>query len=168
MQELYAIATGKFESNNCSQCISSLEIFHIASLYLSQDVITQTLIQGCEALNLTSLVDYGTCESYFSGTGGLGSYFAQLLQKMSLETGDMQAFCYYEFDIREAPPVVEINENDWFPPKPANKTLAPQPSGKTMEVLHFSDWHSESLVTVGAHLYHSLIATSGSTLRCRL
>ena len=93
-------------------------------------------------MNLTSIVKPSTCESYFSGTGGLGPYFAQLLQKMSLATGDMQAFCYYEFKVCEAPPAIQINENDWFTPKPANKTTAPPPSGKTMDVLHFSDWHS--------------------------
>jgi len=132
-------------NDTCNQCIASLEVFHIASLILSQDAITEVLIAGCNALNLTSLVDHGTCESYFSGTGGLGPYFAQLLQKMSLATGDMQAFCYYEFELCDAPPVVRINENDWFTPKPANKTVAPSASGKIVEILHFSDWHSKSI-----------------------
>ena len=142
MQEIYAIGTGKFANDTCSQCISSVEVFHVASLFLSQDVITETLIAGCHALNLISIVKPSTCESYFSGTGGLGPYFAQLLQKMSLETGDMQAFCHYEFQVCGAPPVARIDENDWFSPKPANKTSAPAPSGQTVNVLHFSDWHS--------------------------
>lgn len=154
VEELYAIATGKFENNTCSQCVASVEIFHIASLVLSQDAITDVLIAGGNALNLTSLVDYGTCENYFSGTGGLGPYFTQLLQKMSLETGDMQAFCYYEFALCTAPSVVQINENDWFSPKPANKTTAPAPSGKTVDVLHFSDWHSKSSVCIAANQIH--------------
>ena len=55
---------------------------------------------------------------------------------MSLATGDMQAFCYYEFELCDAPPVVRINEDEWFTPKPANKTAAPPASGNSLEVLH--------------------------------
>ncbi|KAK5112363.1 hypothetical protein LTR62_004326 [Meristemomyces frigidus] len=63
---------------------------------------------------------------------------------MSAATGDMQAFCWY-VRLCKAPPVVAINENDWFPPKPADKTVAPQPCGKTVNVVHYSDWHIVTL-----------------------
>lgn len=143
VQEVVAIANGKFESDSCSKCISSVEVLHIAALSLSQESMTSILIDVCNALDLAALglTNYGTCDQYFASTGGLGNYLAQLLQKMSLATGDMQAFCYYEFTVCDEPPIIEINESDWFPPKPANKTTAPPPSGSTVPVLHFSDWH---------------------------
>jgi sphingomyelin phosphodiesterase len=55
----------------------------------------------------------------------------------------MQAFCHYEFSVCKVPPLISIDENDWFPPKPANKLEAPESCGKTFDVLHFSDWHSK-------------------------
>jgi len=146
VQEMVAIGSGKLGNDMCSICTSNLEVLHIASLSLSQDMLTGIMIEVCEILDLKSLVAPASCSSYFSGTGGLGPYFAQLLQKMSVSTGDMQAFCYYEFSLCKAPPITAVNENDWFPPKPANKTAAPPSSGKTVNVLHFSDWHSESSV----------------------
>lgn len=81
----------------------------------------------CNYFDLT--VDAATCESEYSGTGGTGPYLAQLFQKMMLRTGDMQAFCYYELEFCEPPPVIDIDESMWFTPKPANKTTAPPPSG---------------------------------------
>ena len=81
----------------------------------------------CNAFQLT--VDAATCESEYSGTGGTGPYLAQLFQKMTLATGDMQAFCYYELGYCDVPPVIEIDESQWFSPKPANRTTAPAPSG---------------------------------------
>ncbi|EMC96490.1 hypothetical protein BAUCODRAFT_24254 [Baudoinia panamericana UAMH 10762] len=150
LQELYAIGTGKLGNNICQICQSSLEVLHLASLVLSQDSITQILIDSCVAFNLTAYTDGGSCQSYVSGTGGLGPYAAQLLQKMSLATGDMQAFCYYEFSLCPAPPVVAINESEWFTPKPASKMVAPPPSGRTVNVLHFSDWHMDPRFDVGS------------------
>lgn len=111
---------------------------------MPQDVMTEILVNICETLGLTALTDGGSCESYFSGTGGLGPYLAQLLQKMSLATGDYHAFCHYTFSVCPEPPLVAISESDWFPPKPAGKMSAPEPSGKTVDVLHFSDWHSKN------------------------
>ncbi len=144
VHEVVAISTGGLINDSCTICQASLDVLHIASLTLSQDAMTAIMIDICVALDLNSLTDHGSCESYFSGTGGLGPYFAQVLQKMSLTTGDMQAFCFHEFSTCKAPPLVKINESDWFAPKPANRMSAPQPSGETFNVLHFSDWHSKS------------------------
>ena len=62
--------------------------------------------------------------------GGLGPYWAQLFSKMSLETGDQQALCYYWFDVCEAPPTIEIDERQYFGEKPKSANVAPEPSGK--------------------------------------
>lgn len=143
IKEVVAIGNGKSDDDDCSICISSVELLHVASLFLSQDTITDVLVGVCQQLNLTSIVEPDTCETYFSKTGGLGPYFAQFLQKMSLDTGDMQAFCYFEFSVCDFPPIIAIDESDWFTPKPANKTTVPTPCGETYDVLHFSDWHMD-------------------------
>ncbi|KAK0321818.1 hypothetical protein LTR82_007304 [Friedmanniomyces endolithicus] len=149
VQEVVAISTGGLINDSCTICQASLDVLHIASLTLSQNAMTTIMIDICITLDLTSLTDHGSCESYFSGTGGLGPYLAQVLQRMSLATGDMQAFCFYEFSTCKAPPLAKINERDWFPPKPANRMSAPQPSGETFNVLHFSDWHMDPRYDVG-------------------
>jgi sphingomyelin phosphodiesterase len=56
-------------------------------------MITDLLIRTCNHSDLT--VAASTCDSEFSRFGGLGPYWAQLFQKVTLETGDMQAFCHY-------------------------------------------------------------------------
>jgi sphingomyelin phosphodiesterase len=144
VQEIVAISSGALGNDSCSICVTDVQVMHIASLSLTQDAMTVIMIEICSALKLTEIVAPATCESYFSGTGGLGPYLAQVLRKMSLATGDMQAFCHYEFGVCDMPPLTVIDESDWFPPKPANRTAAPESCGETFEVLHFSDWHSVS------------------------
>lgn len=54
---------------------------------------------------------------------------------MSLSTGDMQAWCYYNWKSCDRPPVVQIDESKWFSPKPANAMVAPPPSGMFWELV---------------------------------
>lgn len=49
--------------------------------------------------------------------------------------------CYYNCDTCEVPPTIEIDESLYFSPKPAKAEKVPPPSGKTINVLHLSDWH---------------------------
>ena len=111
---------------------------HIAALTQPPETITNLLILICEAINLTLIAS--SCYEEFSGTGGLGPYLAQLYAKMSQSTGDMQAWCYYQFQTCTLPPLIQINESDWFSPKPEG-AVPPKPSGETINVLHLSDWH---------------------------
>lgn len=126
------------ESTNCSQCISMIEVFHLAALTQSPAAITSLLIRACNHFGWS--VNAASCESEYSKTGGTGAYLAQVLRWMSLATQDMQAYCHYQLGLCDVPPVMELDEREWFSPKPSNVTAAP-PSGKTMQVLHFSDWH---------------------------
>ncbi len=82
--------------------------------------------------------------------GGLGPYWAQLFSKMSLATGDQQAFCYYYFDVCEAPQTIKIDESQYFSPKPESANVAPEPSGQEINVLHLSDWHLDPRYDVGS------------------
>jgi len=79
---------------------------------------------------------------------------------MSQTTGDMQAWCYYQFNVCDAPPLIQINESDWFSPKPEGG-VAPQPSGETINVLHLSDWHLDPRYDIGSE------ANCTSALCCR-
>ncbi len=56
-----------------------------------------------------------------------------------MNAGDMQAWCHYNFDVCDAPAVIEINESQYFKPKPASAMVAPAPSGQNLNVLHLSD-----------------------------
>lgn len=48
------------------------------------------------------------------------------------------------------PPVVEIDESQYFTPKPASRNVAPPPSGETINVLHLSDWHLDPRYDIGS------------------
>ena len=52
-----------------------------------------------------------------------------------MATGDMAAFCYYYFDVCDAPPVIEIDESLYFSPKPDSANIVPQPSGECPELV---------------------------------
>ena len=69
---------------------------------------------------------------------------------MSIRTGDMQAWCYYQFQTCEAPPVAAIDESKYFTPKPESATVVPESSGKTINVLHISDWHLDPRYDIGS------------------
>ena len=60
---------------------------------------------------------------------------------MSIVTGDMQAWCYYQWNTCEAPPLIAIDESRYLSPKPESATVVPEPSGENISVLHISDWH---------------------------
>ncbi|KAF4540609.1 Ser thr protein phosphatase family protein [Lasiodiplodia theobromae] len=60
---------------------------------------------------------------------------------MSLATGDMEAYCHYKYSFCDEPGVIQIDEGKYFTPKPESKSVAPEPSGEVINVLHLSDWH---------------------------
>jgi sphingomyelin phosphodiesterase len=49
---------------------------------------------------------------------------------MSVATGDMQGWCYYQWDVCDRPDTIAIDESAYFKPKPDNLIAAPQPSGE--------------------------------------
>ena len=130
-QEILSVVNGTDFSTNCTKCIAAVEIMHLAALTQPVSTITNLLIRACNTFQYP--IYASTCQSEYSGVGDTGPYWAQLFAKMSLATGDMQAFCHYNQKTCNAPPVIQINESQWFSPKPANKTTAPAPSGCTLE-----------------------------------
>jgi sphingomyelin phosphodiesterase len=120
---------------------------HIAAITQPLQTITDLLIRACEQFKLS--IYAATCEEEYSGIGGTGPYLAQLFAQMSQATGDMQAFCYYNYYVCDEPPVIQINESEWFGPKPSG-LVAPPSSGETINVLHLTDWHLDPRYDIGS------------------
>ncbi|OAP62323.1 sphingomyelin phosphodiesterase [Fonsecaea erecta] len=160
--ELYAIANTTTFSNNCSQCVAGAELMHIAAITLPVDNFVNILIRICEAVPTVQnsvfadscAAEYGSVQNtsipYSSGGGATGAYYAQLFSKMSIATGDMTYYCYFNWNVCPEPPTIGIEESLYFSPKPANASTAPASSGKSINVLHTSDWHLDPRYDIGS------------------
>ena len=62
----------------------------------------------------------------------------------------MQAFCYFSYGVCEQPPTIEIEESLYFGPKPESANKVPESSGKSINVLHISDWHLDPRYDIGS------------------
>ncbi|KAH0836040.1 sphingomyelin phosphodiesterase [Fonsecaea pedrosoi] len=139
--ELFAIANTTTFSNNCSQCVAGAELMHLAAITLPVDNFVNILIRICEAVPTvqnaifadTCAAEYGSVQNtsipYSSGGGATGAYYAQLFSKMSIVTGDMTYYCYFNWGVCPQPSTVGIDESLYFSPKPVNATKVPPPSG---------------------------------------
>jgi sphingomyelin phosphodiesterase len=149
--EISGLINGTSVTDNCTQCIIGVELMHLAAITQPVQTVTNLLIRACEAIPAFYDTIYAaTCYEEFSGIGGLGPYWAQLFSKMSLQTGDMSAFCYFQYSVCELPPTVEIDESLYFSPKPESANVVPEPSGEIINVLHLSDWHLDPRYDIGS------------------
>ena len=149
--EISGLINGTSVTDNCTQCIIGVELMHLAAITQPVQTVTNLLIRACEAIPAFYDTIYAaTCYEEFSGIGGIGPYWAQLFSKMSLETQDMQGFCYFLYGVCERPPTAEINEDLYFSPKPEAANVTPEPSGETINVLHISDWHLDPRYDIGS------------------
>lgn len=149
--EIIGIVNGSSITSSCDKCIASAELLHILAITQPVSTVVNLLIRACNAIPaFESTIYAATCYEEFSGIGGLGPYWAQLFSKMSIATGDMQAFCHFNYDVCDQPPTIEINESQYFSPKPASANVVPEPCGETIEVLHISDWHLDPRYDIGS------------------
>jgi sphingomyelin phosphodiesterase len=143
--EIASINIGKIFPDNCSTCLATTEILHIAALTQPVQTVVNLLIRVC---NLTQPA--GTdCNGTYSGVGNNGPYLVQMYASMTSSTGDFAAWCHYSSSVCSQPPVIQINESQWFSPKPANLT-APPPSGQVINVMHLSDSHLDTRYDIGS------------------
>lgn len=140
-EDIVAIVNGSDFASNCTKCLAGAEIMHLAAITQPVSVFVDILIRVCNKYKSAFTLHAPTCEAQFSGLGGTGPYHAQLLQKMSLATGDHAALCYSGFKVCPQPTTIAINETRYFSAKPASAEIAPPPSGRTINMLHLSDWH---------------------------
>ena len=159
-QELLAINGNSSSFSKCDKCIVATEIFHLVSITQPVNTVTNLLIRLCNVLQWDIFA--ATCEQEYSGIGGNGPYYAQLYSKMSYGTNDMQAWCYFQWNTCTQPPTIEIDESQYFSPKPEKAEFAPEPSGETINVLHLSDWHLDPRYDIGSE------ANCSQYLCCRL
>lgn len=149
--EIRGIVNGTAVTDPCMQCIMGLELMHLAAITQPVQTVTNLLIRACEAIPaIQNTVYAATCYDEFNGIGGLGPYFAQLFSKMSLQTGDMSAFCHFKYHVCNRPPTVEIDESLYFDLKPESANVVPSPSGETINALHLSDWHLDPRYQIGS------------------
>ncbi|MCJ1389734.1 hypothetical protein MMC18_002591 [Xylographa bjoerkii] len=141
------IANGSAFNTSCTQCIAATEIMHFAAITQPVSTVVNVLIRLCNTIKFS--IYAATCEQEFSGIGDIGPYYAQLFAKMSFATQDMQAWCWYQ-GVCDIPAVVEIDESQYFTPKPASANVVPTPSGETINVLHISDWHLDPRYDIGS------------------
>ncbi|KAF9570702.1 hypothetical protein EC968_001486 [Mortierella alpina] len=79
----------------------------------------------------------------------LGPQLVGIFGEMNLTGSDGYYACAYSFP-GSCPVPLHLPQNITFPkPKPAN-AQQPPPSGETIKVLHFSDWHLDPLYQAGA------------------
>ena len=142
------VANGSNYTTKCEKCEASTNVIHEAAVVQPVSVVTDLLIRLCNKYKFS--IYAATCEAEFSGIGGIGPYWAQLFAKMSEETGDYQAWCYYNYKTCSVPPTIEIDESKYFSPKPPKASVVPEPSGKTINVLHLSDWHLDPRYDIGS------------------
>ena len=116
--------------DTCGKCITGVQILHQAASTQSVDSFINIVVAACE-----NLLFEGTylCEAVYSGVADEARLYMQLFAKMSLATQDMQGFCFYQYAVCTRPATIVINETAYFSPKPANKTMAPKPSGMYTE-----------------------------------
>lgn len=158
--EIAALASNKTVINGtCGECVAITTVMHFAAITQTVDTFVDLLIRYC---NLGIVAHYApTCHAEFAATpvnastyssdaGGIGPYWAQLYAKMSQTTGDMQAWCHYQFDSCPAPRVIEIDESLYFSAKPDSANIAPTPGTETIDVLHLSDWHLDPRYDIGS------------------
>ena len=143
---------------------------HLAAITQPVEVVVDLMIRACETFNdVYDSIYAATCYEKYSGIGGTGPYLTQLFAKMSMATGDMHGYCYYNWDTCALPSTIPINETQYFKPKPTNRNAAPAPSSKsekrfiessakfayyqkdkTINVLHLSDWHLDPRYDIGS------------------
>ncbi|KAF7874876.1 hypothetical protein EAF04_002050 [Stromatinia cepivora] len=149
--EIQGIVNGNGLTTECSKCIAGTEVMHLAAIMQPVDTIVNLLIRACETFpKVYDSIYAETCYEEYSGIGGTGPYLAQLFAKMSMATDDMQGYCFYVWDTCSLPQTILIDESAYFKPKPANKIVAPQPSNKTINILHLSDWHLDTRYDIGS------------------
>jgi hypothetical protein len=143
--ELVTINGGELFNNTCDACLAQTELLHIAALVQPVPNFVSLLIRLC---TLTSKA--GTdCNGTYSGVGNEGPYLQQMYASMTSSTGDFAAWCAYEYSVCSQPKVIQINESQWFSPKPAG-LVPPPPSGQTINVLHLSDTHLDQRYDIGS------------------
>lgn len=145
LKEISKILSGTQSESSCSQCTSTFQLLHEAALALSPSDIADLLIALCQEGYSLFNKNNENCRNLYGGSASDGPYMAKLFYTLNNKTQDMLALCTYKFGVDCAPPpVVQIDESQWFSPKPNSQNTNPIPSGQTTNIVHMSDFHLDS------------------------
>ena len=154
VREIIAIYDGLSFTEGCSRCIAAFSAMHLLAMTQPVSAVIEILIRVCELVPaFRAAPGYATnCRADFGQPGGLGAWYAMMLSQMSMATKDMHSWCAHMAPTHPCgpPPAIEVNENEYFSPKPSAGAFASESPGDTFDVLHLSDLHFDPRFDVGA------------------
>lgn len=145
-------------SSNCSKCVAALTVGKLAA-QVAPELLPDAFVSLCIT---TKFGSNSTCVNNYAATN-FGAPWAQILAFADVTGLDGQYICnFLSPTFCPAPALIPTNMTGMFPkPKPKNAT-APRPSGKTVKVLHISDFHLDPRYSPGSE------ANCTSGLCCRI
>ena len=141
------ISSDSFDGN-CSKCVTALSVAKSAA-QLAPSLVPDAMVKLCTSSGYDSAT---SCKVDFEATT-FGAILTQVLALADVSGLDGQYICNEILDgYCDYPAVTLLNISDWFPkPKPADaRSLVPKASGKTVKVLHMSDFHLDPRYKVGS------------------
>lgn len=159
LSEISDIVNGTKYNTNCTKCIASLSVAKSAA-QLAPSLVPAAMVQLCTSSGLHSA---STCKEDFEATT-FGAIWTQVLALADVSGLDGYYICNtISSTFCKAPAVQPLNASSWFPkPKPADAaSRVPKASGKTVKVLHMSDFHLDPRYKVGSE------GNCSSSLCCR-
>ncbi|SMY28445.1 unnamed protein product [Zymoseptoria tritici ST99CH_1A5] len=133
-------------SGNCSTCLEALSIAKRAA-QLAPSLVPDALVSFCNATGFKS--EEACAESYNAST--FGAIWTQVLAFADVSGLDGHYICHsLSSTFCDAPMTSPLNATGLFPkPKPKHPKVF-KPSGKTVKVLHMSDFHIDPRYKVGS------------------
>ncbi|TKA61882.1 hypothetical protein B0A55_11844 [Friedmanniomyces simplex] len=146
LQQVSEIVNGSSIQGNCSRCIAALSVAKSAA-QLAPSLVPAAMVALCTSSGLHSA---STCAVDFEAST-FGAIWTQVLGLADVSGLDGQYICNsLSSTFCPAPGVSPLDTTGLFPkPKPANATK-PAASGKTVKVLHMSDFHLDPRYKVGS------------------
>ena len=134
--------------SNCSKCTAALSAAKSAA-QLAPSLVPEAMVKFCVSSGYDSAP---SCKVDFEAST-FGAIWTQILALADVSGLDGQYICnHLSSDYCPFPSVTPLDISDWFPkPKPADcASRVPKPSGKTVKVLHMSDFHLDPRYKVGS------------------
>ena len=141
--------------NNCDKCLAGMALGRDVSLETPL-VVPDVMVEFCRRHRKKSKKHEKLCEHKFGrstvNSTTLGDDITNALGLMAQKPKSLEAqyACHYLVGgACPLPAVPNFDLSHWWPPKPEN-ARAPDPSGKTFNVLHISDFHVDLDYTIGS------------------
>lgn len=139
--------------DSCQKCVSSLEYGHKIAKEASAGVVTEIMRKFCKqhagSKHARKNCDYKFGLSTVNGSA-YGDDITNVLTLIDPKSLDSQYICYHFLNgACPLPKTPEFDLSSWWPVKPKD-AKQPDPSGKTFNVVHVSDFHVDLDYEVGS------------------